>query len=95
MTYSFQALPKFEREFKKLFPKQQEVVRGELKKVQKDPFAADCKKGALSMVWVCKFKVSHQLCLLAYRVVEEKKEIYLYAVATHENFYKELQKYLK
>ena len=47
------------------------------------------------MVWVCKFKVSHQLCLLAYRVVEEKKEIYLYAVATHENFYKELQKYLK
>jgi mRNA-degrading endonuclease RelE of RelBE toxin-antitoxin system len=95
MTYTFQALPKFEREFKKFFPKQQEVVRGELKKIQEDPFIGERKKGALSMVWVHKFKVRHQLYLLAYRVAEEKKEIYLYALATHENFYKELQKYLQ
>ena len=95
MTYSFQALPKFQREFKKLFQKQQEMIREELKKIQKNPFIGDRKKGALSTVMVHKFNAQHQLYLLAYRVVEKKKEIYLYAVATHENFYKELQKRLQ
>jgi mRNA-degrading endonuclease RelE of RelBE toxin-antitoxin system len=94
VTYSFQALPKFEKEFKKFFPKQQEMIREELQKVQKDPFIGERKKGALAAVWVHKFKVHHQLYLLAYRIGEKKKEIYLYAVATHENFYRELQKYV-
>lgn len=95
MTYSFQSLPRFEKEFKKFFPKQQETIRKELKEIQKNPLIGDRKKGALSSVWVHKFKIHHQLYLIAYRIAEEKKEIFLYAIATHENFYKGLQDYLR
>ena len=93
--YQFKALPKFERQFKKFHSKEQRVIRGELKKLQTNTAIGERKKGALSDVWVHKFKIQHQLYLLAYEPVAQGKIIYLYAIATHENFYSSLHKYLR
>lgn len=91
----FKALPKFLREFKKLYPREQEIFRIELAKIRANPAIGELKKGALSRVRVHKFKMVHQLYLLAYELDPKRKFIYLYALGTHENFYAALQRYLK
>ena len=95
MTHQLKALPKFEKQFKKFFPKDQGVIRAELKKIQADPSVGERKKGVLTHVWVHKFKVHRQLYLLAYEPVEKERVVYLYAIATHENFYEALQRYIR
>jgi mRNA-degrading endonuclease RelE of RelBE toxin-antitoxin system len=91
--YLFKELPKFGKAFKNFYPKQRDVIIEELKKIQKDPSMGERKKGVLSHIRVHKFKIHHQLYLLAYEPVDKDKTIYLYAIATHENFYKTLQRY--
>jgi len=91
----FRALPKFEKQFKKFFSKEQEFIREELKKIRSDPTVGERKKGALAHIWVHKFKIHSQLYLLAYEPVHKEKMIYLYAIATHENFYETLHKYIR
>jgi len=93
--YQLKALPKFERHFKKFYPKEQKIIREEIRKIIDDPVIGELKKGALYNVRVYKFKIRNQLYLLAYEQDSVKKIIYLYALATHENFYSALQRYLK
>lgn len=95
MNYQLKALPLFERQFKKFFPKEQEIIRKEIKKIQSNPALGELKKGALSSVRVHKFKIHHQLYLLAYEQDNKEKTIYFYAMATHENYHTALQRYLK
>jgi mRNA-degrading endonuclease RelE of RelBE toxin-antitoxin system len=92
MTYQLKSLPKFEKQFKKLHPKEQTRLREELAELKTDPTLGERKKGVLSSIRVHKFKIHHQLYLLAYEAVEKEKVIYLYAVATHENFYEALER---
>ena len=87
------ALPKFERQFKKLFPKEQHAVRAELERVASRPETGELKKGDLSRVRVHKFKIRHQLFLLAYEWHPASRTLYLYALGTHENFYTALKRY--
>ncbi|MFN0116980.1 MAG: type II toxin-antitoxin system RelE/ParE family toxin [Elusimicrobiota bacterium] len=94
MTWEIKSLPRFDKQFKRFYLKEQEIIREEIKKIQKDPLAGERKKGALSKVSVHKFKIHQQLYLLAYELDSKRKIIYLYALATHENFYADLQKYL-
>lgn len=93
--YQLKALPKFEKQFKKLYTKEQNIVREELRRIKANPLIGELKKGALSYIRVHKFKIHQQPYLLAYEQDIKDKTIYLYAIATHENFYDALQRYLR
>ena len=58
-----------------------------------DPEAGQLKKGDLNGFRVHKFTMGRQLTLMAYKV--ENDSLVLYQVGPHENFYKNLKKYLK
>ena len=88
------ALPKFERAFKKFFKKEQEIIRAEVLKIQTDPLMGEPKKGSLAGVRVHKFKIHHQLYLLAYEYQPKNTTICLFAIGTHENYYDALERYL-
>ena len=90
----FKALPKFEKQFKKFHAKEQNAVCNDLKRILADPALGELKKGALAGVRVHKFKIHNQLYLVAYEPALKEKTIYLYALGTHENFYKALERYL-
>jgi mRNA-degrading endonuclease RelE of RelBE toxin-antitoxin system len=91
--YQLKDLPKFERQYKKFYPKEQELIRKELRKIRANPLIGELKKGSLSTVRVHKFKIHHQLYLLAYEQGSKEKIIYLYAIGTHESFYEGLKRY--
>lgn len=93
MPLSVIALPRFIKQIKKLSKKTQEDVQYQIYEILDNPEIGERKKGDLSIVRVHKFKIKTQLYLLAYRVIENN--IYLYSVDTHENFYRDLKKYLK
>ncbi len=57
------------------------------------PGIGDRKKGDLAEFRVHKFKFHRQEYLIAY--VDEDKDIVFYAIGTHENFYRELKRYVK
>ena len=92
--HSPHALPKFERQFKKFHPKEQELIREEIRGILAHPDIGELKKGPLAGIRAHKFKLHQQLILLAYEKDAKLKRIYLYAVATHENFYKALERYV-
>jgi len=93
-VYKLKGLPKFRRQFSKFSSKDQEEIRRQIRKITKNPFIGEQKKGPLSGVRVHKWKLKHQLYLLAYEPVKKEKTIYLYAIATHEGFYKALKRYI-
>ena len=60
-----------------------------------DPFKGDRKKGVLREVLVEKFEAADKQWLLAYRVLEKDGIVQLLHFAQHENFYRDLTRYLK
>jgi len=88
------SLPKFDRQYKKFYAKEQSLIRSEIKKISQDTAIGEIKTGSLSNIRVHKFKIHHQLYLLAYEVSVKEKTLYLYAIATHENFYDTLKRYM-
>jgi mRNA interferase RelE/StbE len=94
-VFSARDLPKFRSQFKKLHPKEQDVVRREIKSILADPMIGEPKKGPLAGVRVHKFKIHHQLYLLAYEPDAKQKAVFLYALASHEKFYEALERYLQ
>jgi len=95
MQYSLVALPRFLRLYKKLPPKIQDEAQDQIGKLLENPQLGDKKVGDISFMRVHKFKVKTQLFLLAYRVDDIEGKLYLYAIDTHENFYRDLKKYIK
>ena len=67
-----------------------DAVRGLLT----DPLAGEPKVGALKGVRVVKFKVGAQQLLLAYQFDAKRNVIEVLDAGPHENFYRELLKYL-
>ena len=64
-----------------------------VKSVSSDPSIGDMKMGDLQGIRVFKFQSKKQLILLAYEVIDST--LYLYAFGSHENFYRNLKKYLQ
>ncbi len=91
--YQLKSLPKFDKQFKKFYPKEQDIIREEIKKIKDNPIIGELKKGSLNNVRVHKFKIRNQLLLLAYEQDAKEKVVYLYAIGTHENFYEALKRY--
>jgi mRNA-degrading endonuclease RelE of RelBE toxin-antitoxin system len=65
------------------------IVENEIEKIINNPVTGEQKKGDLSYLRVHKFQVNSQFTLLGYRWVEDKIELYLLSLGSHENFYQE------
>ncbi len=85
--------PLFEKQKKKLRKKQIKELDKAIKVIIINPKAGEQKKGNLNSIWVYKFKITNQLYLLAYEWNEKTRIII--SLGVHENFYRNLKKYLK
>ena len=86
-------MPRFKKYVKKLprhFPL---VILDAVECVMANPDSGELKKGNLAGFRIHKFNMFRQLTLMAYKV--ENDSIVVYQVGPHENFYKNLKKYLK
>ena len=86
-------MPRFKNYVKKLPRHFQQVILDAVEDVLANPDVGELKKGDLAGFRVQKFTMVRQLTLMAYKV--EKDSLVLYQVGPHENFYKNLKKYLK
>jgi mRNA-degrading endonuclease YafQ of YafQ-DinJ toxin-antitoxin module len=84
--------PTFIRQSKKLHKNQKKDLDNAIRAIIQDPLVGEMKKGDLSGVQVYKFRMVNQLTLLAYEVFEDKLELVLLALGTHENFYRDFKK---
>ena len=69
------------------------MLDSEIKRILANPGIDEEKRGDLRGVRVHKFKMQKQLILLAYSV--SKQELNLITFGSHENYYRDLKKYLK
>lgn len=81
--------PTFARAAKKLRAAQKAELDSAVRAIAADPAIGDAKVGDLAEVRVFKFRLTNQLCLLAYTQVDEDT-VKLLALGAHENFYREL-----
>lgn len=83
--------------FKKFVKKQtrafQLAIEDEVETVIQNPLTGEGKKGDLSGFWIHKFSYQGQKFLLSY--VIQTGEIVFFTIGSHENFYRELKKYLR
>ncbi len=86
--------PRFAKSKRRLPRSAQVAVDDAVKGLLTDPLAGEPKVGALKGVRVVKFKVGAQQLLLAYQFDAKRNAIEVLDVGPHENFYRELQKYL-
>jgi plasmid stabilization system protein ParE len=59
-----------------------------------NPLAGEQKRSDLRGVFVHKFRLTGQLYLIAYLVDERDEAVTLLALGGHENFYRDLKRYL-
>ncbi|MBI5408040.1 MAG: type II toxin-antitoxin system RelE/ParE family toxin [Nitrospirae bacterium] len=83
--------------FKKFVKKQtrpfQLVIEDETEKIVNDPEAGELKKGDLAGFRVHKFVFQKRQYLVAYKL--QYNMIVVYMIGVHENFYRDLKRYLK
>ena len=83
--------PTFERAAKKLHRLQKSELDEAVKTVADDTQIGEEKVGDLAGIRVYKFRMSNQLWLLSYRILDEDS-IKLLTVGSHENFYRDLKR---
>jgi len=87
----------FKSPFRKFVKKQarplQLIIEDEVDKIGKNPGLGDSKKGDLAGFRVHKFSYRDRIFLISYRLGES--ELIFFTVGTHENFYRELKRYVK
>jgi mRNA-degrading endonuclease RelE of RelBE toxin-antitoxin system len=85
----------FIRAAKKLRRNQVPSLKDAIEAIKQNPLTGELKKGDLAGIRVYKFRVLHQLILLAYLFDEKADEVTLLSFAPHENFYDALKKQIK
>lgn len=83
--------PSFVKATKKLHQPQKTELDDAVRAVSVDPEIGEAKVGDLAGVRVYKFRLSNQLCLLAYRVLDADS-LKLLTFGPHENFYRDLKR---
>lgn len=83
-------MPPFKKAYKRLHSNQKQKVDDAIRTIIDDPKIGQEKKGDLNGVFVYKFKIHHQEMLLAYEW--SLRDRLLLALATHENFYRNLKR---
>lgn len=86
---------RFEKTLDKLPESSRAVVEDEIDLIIADPEIGELKKGDLGFLRVHKFHLNNQLFLLGYSWVEDKLELYLLDIGSHENFYQEQKQHRK
>jgi mRNA-degrading endonuclease RelE of RelBE toxin-antitoxin system len=82
--------PTFERAAKKLQRLQKNDLDSAVKAVAADAGLGEEKVGDLAGIRVYKFRMTNQMCLLSYRVLDADS-IKLLTVGSHGNFYRDLK----
>ncbi len=85
--------PIFAKQKKKLHKTQIIDLDNAVKSICNDPTIGEMKVGDLQGIQVYKFKSNKQQILLAYEVINST--LYLYTFGSHENFYRDLKKYMQ
>ena len=85
--------PPFRRFVKKQTRPLQLAIEDEIEKIKENPAVGESKKGDLQGFRVHKFTFRKQPLLIAYRLTDS--DILLYLMGPHENFYRDLKRYLK
>jgi len=92
MAHSVIQTRRFARQYKKLNDKITKDVDGAVEVVSNTPSIGERKKGDLAALLVYKFKSNGQLYLLGYSLDEGLRLIYLEAIGSHENFYRDIKR---
>jgi len=95
VTYAPQAFPKFNRTTKKLPKAMRAEIERQVDAICQDPLVGEAKIGDLTGVRVHKFRLAGQLYLMAYLMDDRKEAVTLLALGGHENFYRDLKRYLE
>lgn len=94
MSYTPQATRNFYNIRKKLPPTLRTEIDKQVDMLCSDPRIGTQKVGDLQRVWVHKFSIVGQQYLLGYCFDDNTMMLSLLAVGGHENFYRDLKKYL-
>ena len=87
------ASPQFLKKVKK-FPKQERMdIDAQIHRICDNPALGEEKKQDLKGVFVHKFKLAKREVLVAYASTEDT--IYLITIGGHENYYRDLKRYLE
>lgn len=86
---------RFGKAKRRLPSKGQLALDEQVKKIVETPLVGEMKSGALRGVRVLKFKLGPLQLLLAYEFNERRNVVELLDVGPRENFYRDLQSYLK
>lgn len=92
MTWTIHQTKRFARTYKKLHDNLIAEVDTAIGDVAQDPNLGEKKKGDLAQLWVYKFRCMGQLYLLGYTRDDEIRLVYLEALGSHENFYRDLKR---
>jgi mRNA-degrading endonuclease RelE of RelBE toxin-antitoxin system len=92
MMWSVRQTRRFARQYKKLHDNIALDVDAAIEKLCQNPEIGERKKGDLAALYVFKFRSSGQLYLLGYTLDDSVRLIYLEAVGSHENFYRDLKR---
>ena len=83
----------FERKVRRFRKQEKKVLDKQIRKILDNPNIGQEKKGDLRGVYVHKFKIRTAQHLLSYRFVGDDLELIM--IGPHENYYRDLKKYLK
>jgi len=86
---------RFDKAFNRLTEQDQVGVDQEIDRIIAIPEIGERKKGDLSYLWVHMFYLSTQQYLLGYSWVDQRLEIYLLSLGTHENYYDDQKQHRK
>ena len=83
----------FEKKVKRMSKAEKESLDLEVRNIAVNPHIGEEKRGDLKGVFVHKFKLKTNVCLLAYRKTGSDLELIM--IGAHENYYRDLKSYLK
>lgn len=92
MSWTIRQTKRFARTYKKLHDNLVMEVDAAIADVAQNPDVGEKKKGDLAQLWVYKFRCMGQLYLLGYTRDDVVRLVYLEALGSHENFYRDLKR---
>ena len=86
---------RFGKAKRRLPPQSQLTLDEQVNKIVENPLVGEMKMGALKGVRVLKFRLGPLQLLLAYQFNQRHNVVELLDVGPHENFYRDLESYLR
>ena len=86
------ASPQFLKKIRKFTRQERITTEAQIQQILKNPEIGEEKKQDLKGVFVHKFKLARQEILIAHTLAEDT--IYLITIGGHENYYRDLKRYL-